>query len=123
VIQPRYEELLTMIKKELIKLEERSQQDGKKFQLAAGVVLTGGASQIEGLESLAEDMFQSQVRIASPLGVKGLTDYIDEPKFAAAVGMLRYGAENSELMSSRHDARHSVGTWFGQLTNWVKGQF
>ncbi len=50
-------------------------QQGVKHHLAAGIVLTGGAAQIEGLAACAQRVFHTQVRIGAPLNITGLTDY------------------------------------------------
>ena len=66
---------------------------GCKDRIRAGVVLTGGASLIEGCQQLAEQVFDIPCRIGYPRNIGGLTDVVDNPKFATAVGLLRYGAE------------------------------
>lgn len=62
-----------------------------KHHLAAGIVLTGGAAQIEGLAACAQRVFHTQVRIGAPLNITGLTDYAQEPYYSTAVGLLHYG--------------------------------
>lgn len=49
MIEPRYAELLNLVNDELLQLQEQLRQQGVKHHLAAGIVLTGGAAQIEGL--------------------------------------------------------------------------
>ncbi|MFP1452635.1 cell division protein FtsA [Escherichia coli] len=66
-------------------------QQGVKHHLAAGIVLTGGAAQIEGLAACAQRVFHTQVRIGAPLNITGLTDYAQEPYYSTAVGLLHYG--------------------------------
>ncbi len=85
IMQPRAEEVLSLIKEEL----KRSGFDGK---LAAGIVLTGGSSQIQGLQELAEEILQHQVRLAKPRPLKGLGDVVQGAEFAAAVGLVQWGA-------------------------------
>ncbi len=46
-----------------------------KHHLAAGIVLTGGAAQIDGLVECAQKVFHTQVRGGTPLNITGLTDY------------------------------------------------
>lgn len=65
-----------------------------KHHLAAGIVLTGGAAQIEGLAACAQRVFHTQVRIGAPLNITGLTDYAQEPYYSTAVGLLHYGKES-----------------------------
>lgn len=86
ICEPRVEEILTLIDQELIR-------SGFKNQIAAGVVLTGGTSQILGIQEMGEQIFGLPTRIGYPTGVGGLKDVVDSPKHATAVGLLLYGAE------------------------------
>lgn len=80
------EEILALVDQELIR-------SGFKKMIGAGVVLTGGASRIEGIQELVEQVFNLPTRTASPTGVGGLKDVVDSPMYATAVGLLLYGAE------------------------------
>ncbi|MEN1255622.1 cell division FtsA domain-containing protein, partial [Pseudomonas aeruginosa] len=94
VIEPRYTELLNLVNEEILQLQEKLRQQGVKHHLAAGIVLTGGAAQIEGLAACAQRVFHTQVRIGAPLNITGLTDYAQEPYYSTAVGLLHYGKES-----------------------------
>jgi cell division protein FtsA len=84
VIEPRYEELFTLIQSEL-------RRSGFEDVIAAGIVLTGGTSKMEGVAELAEEIFHMPVRLASPHGVAGLADIVNNPMYATGVGLLMYG--------------------------------
>ena len=85
VIEPRYVELLTMINDEINRIQTDLSRRGVKHQLAAGVVLTGGA-QIDGIVECAQKIFNCQVRVGAPSGVQGLTDYVVKPAYSTGVG-------------------------------------
>lgn len=88
ICEPRMEEIFFHINQEL----ERS---GYKRKIGAGVVLTGGSSLIEGAQELAEQIFGLPTRIGSPQNLGGgFTEMVSNPKYATAVGLLFYGAEN-----------------------------
>jgi cell division protein FtsA len=87
IIQPRMEELL-----ELIDLEIK--KNGFEERAAAGVVLTGGSSLLEGTQELAEEILQVPVRIGSPRNITGMIDTVTSPKFATAVGLVAFGAQS-----------------------------
>ena len=53
MIEPRYTELLNLVNEEILQLQEQLRQQGVKHHLAAGIVLPGGAAQIEGLAACA----------------------------------------------------------------------
>ena len=88
VIEPRYDELFTLIQAEL-------QRSGFEDLVAAGIVLTGGTSKMEGVVELAEEIFHMPVSIGKPTGVEGLSDIIRNPIHSTGVGLLLYGAEQS----------------------------
>jgi cell division protein FtsA len=87
IIQPRLEEIFSLVQREV----ERA---GFRERVAGGVVVTGGASIMEGVPELAEQIFDLPVRRGMPGGVGGLTDVIDSPAHATAVGLVLYGAEH-----------------------------
>lgn len=115
VVEPRYQELFELIRDEI-------EKSGLDEQIAAGVVLTGGTSKMEGAVEFAEEIFQMPVRLGGPLGVRGLTDYVSDPAYATAVGLLRYGqmvlAEQEKERSRQQQSR-----WWQRLQSWFRGEF
>ena len=89
IIEPRMEELFSLVKEELEKTDYLS-------KVAAGVVLTGGVSLCEGLVSLAEKVLNLPARVGYPINVAGLSDKIADPMFSTAVGLVRFSAGESE---------------------------
>lgn len=94
VVEPRYEELFTLVLDEI-------RRSGYEDLIPAGIVLTGGTSKMEGVVQLAEEIFHMQVRVASPSNIKGLSDVIGNPIYSTGVGLLMYGLENTGATSSR----------------------
>lgn len=84
VIQPRYEELLSLVMNEI-------RRSGFEELIPAGVVLTGGASRMEGVPELAEEIFHAPVRLGIPKNVSGLQDVVKNPMYAATVGLVQAG--------------------------------
>ncbi len=93
VVEPRYEELFSLVQAEL-------QRSGFENLVAAGIVLTGGSSKMEGVVELAEEVFHMPVRQGIPLYVTGLQDVIRNPIYSTAVGLLLFGNENRSLKMS-----------------------
>lgn len=85
VVEPRYEELFTLIQAEL-------RRSGFEDMIPSGIVLTGGTSKMEGAAELAEEVFHVPVRLASPQGVSGLIDVVSNPIYATGVGLLQHAA-------------------------------
>jgi len=87
ICEPRCEEILALVDQELIK-------SGFKNMIAAGVVLTGGTVLIDGMQELAEQIFDLPVRVGVPgEGIGGLANEVRSPQYATAVGLLLHGAE------------------------------
>lgn len=87
VIEPRYEELFQLIQAEL----KRTDFENK---IAAGIVLTGGSSLVEGAVELAEEVFHMPVRLGVPTEVEGLREEVQNPAYATTVGLLIYAKQH-----------------------------
>lgn len=84
VIEPRVEETLNFINNEVHK-------SGLAELIGSGLVLTGGASQMEGLIELGEFMMDLPVRKGVPERIGGITSAVQSGVFATGVGLLMYG--------------------------------
>ena len=85
VIQARMDELLVMAHAELEKQEMLQ-------KLSAGIVLSGGASALQGITNLAQQVFAAPVRIGSPgEELSGIADSVGRPRFSTAVGLVLHG--------------------------------
>ena len=113
ICEPRVEEILLLIDQELTR-------SGFKNKIAAGVVLTGGTSLIEGIEELGEQIFNLPCRIGYPRDVGGLKDVVNSPVFATATGLLMYGAEKEggELNFRIRDDKKVFNRILGKMRKW-----
>ncbi len=84
IIQPRVEEIFTLVARDLARA-------GLQDAPAAGVVVTGGTSIMEGVPELAGQVFDLPVRRGVPEGVGGLGDVVQSPIYATTVGLALYG--------------------------------
>jgi cell division protein FtsA len=89
VLQARTEELF-----ELVRAEVRRGAD--LDMLSAGVVLTGGASALPGIEMLAEDVLSLPARVGRPQHLAGLSDILHDPAYATSVGLLRWALREEQ---------------------------
>jgi cell division protein FtsA len=85
IIEPRIEEIFEHVKKELMR-------SGYADSLAAGVVLSGGATAMEGIGEMAEQVLGLPIRRGLPTKVGGLIDVVRSPAFATGVGLVMFGA-------------------------------
>ena len=112
IIEPRMDEILGLAYKEITK-------SGCEDILAAGAVLTGGASILEGVPELAEQIFNMPVRRGCPVGIGGLTDVVNSPLYATAVGLVVYGSQNIARDKLSRAERNFISRMFKGLKQWV----
>ena len=94
IIQPRVSEIMEMVDNELA-------NSGRKDMLAAGIVLTGGGSMLDGSVEAAERVFNMPVRIGTPIDIVGLKDVVATPQFANGVGLLKYGIRMNKFRGEK----------------------
>ena len=117
VVEPRYDELFTLVQAEL-------RRSGFEDLIPAGIVLTGGTSKMEGVVELAEEIFHMPVRIGAPSRVKGLTDIVRNPIYSTAVGLLEYGAVHSRQSNARsRSAQSNCPGMFTKMKDWIQSNF
>lgn len=114
VVEPRYDELFTLIQAEL-------RRSGFEELVAAGIVLTGGASKMEGVIDLAEEIFHMPVSLGLPRNVAGLKDIVRNPVYATGVGLLQYGKQREEEIPGRGRLRRSG--MFNRVRKWLSENF
>jgi cell division protein FtsA len=84
IIEPRADEVLSLARGELEKA-------GIQDRIPSGVVLTGGCAELDGLRELAEEIFETPVRIGAPRHIGGLQDVVRSPMYATGVGLVLFG--------------------------------
>ena len=88
IIEARVEEIFGLILQEI----KRTGYDGL---LPAGVVLTGGASQLPGIRKVASSVLNLPSRVAAPQNLIGLVDKLTGPAFSTSVGLLHWAQRES----------------------------
>jgi cell division protein FtsA len=125
IIEARAEEILTLAHQQIIKC-------GYEQHLGSGVVLTGGTALLEGMAQLAEHVFQTQVRIGTPVALhggngngngEGVIEPARSPLFAAAVGLVQYGVQPRDYVPMRSDDRRLLGRVRQRVKGWVETFF
>ncbi|MGH7236657.1 MAG: cell division protein FtsA [Nitrospiraceae bacterium] len=113
IIEPRVEEVFDLVRREIMRT-------GYEGILAAGVVITGGTSMLEGMLEAAERVLDLPVRRGVPNGVGGLRDIVSNPMYATGVGLIllaRHHAGELELTGLRGGRR--VGRALGRMRAWM----
>jgi cell division protein FtsA len=117
VVEPRYEELLLLVRDAL-------RRSGFEDLIGAGYVVTGGSAKMDGVIELAERVFQAPVRLGYPKYVTGLVDVVRNPIHATGVGLLLFGNKHRhERLSDIHIGGTGVRGVWGRLKNWFQGNF
>lgn len=117
VVEPRYDELFTLVQAEI-------RRSGYEQMLAGGIVLTGGTSKMEGAVELAEEIFHLPVRLGMPNEEGGLQDIVRNPIHATGVGLLHYGLKQqfSPLPGNRPTVKVSEGA-LSKMKRWIQNNF
>ena len=113
IIEPRVEEVFDLVRREIMRT-------GYEGILAAGVVIAGGTSMLEGMLEAAERVLDLPVRRGVPNGVGGLRDIVSNPMYATGVGLIllaRHHAGELELTGLRGGRR--VGRALGRMRAWM----
>lgn len=117
VLEARAEETLNLIGKDL-------RMSGLMPMLGSGVVLTGGASQLDGLIEMGEFIFDIPARKGLPANVGGLSDVVKGAENATAVGLLLYGlSQRKDLLAGNFQGEVNIGESIDGLTNKIKDFF
>jgi len=116
IIEPRIAEILSLAHREIIK-------SGYEDLLAAGVVLTGGTSNIEGITELGEQVFNMPVRRGYPDDVGGIVDTINNPIYATGVGLVIYGSTNQSGVLFKKKEKNIMGRITKSMKKWFDDFF
>tara|TARA_B100000378_G_C18036170_1_gene409130 strand:- start:64 stop:1293 length:1230 start_codon:yes stop_codon:yes gene_type:complete len=111
VLERRYVEIFSMAQQKL-------NQSGFESLIPAGIVITGGASKVEGSTELAEEVFHAPVRLGSPQSISGFKEIINNPIYATATGLLLYGQKKLQEDHLNYITRdksvlNRISRWFG----------
>jgi cell division protein FtsA len=115
VVQARYEELFALVLAEI-------RRSGFEDLISAGIVITGGASKIQGGMELAETIFQVPVRLGLPQNVEGLVDVRQDPSFSTGVGLLLYGLQQQGTSYRFSPMKNTASVW-ERMKSWFQGNF
>jgi cell division protein FtsA len=120
IIRPRVEEILELVR-------DRLKNAGFAANPASRFILTGGASQLTGMDGAAKRIFAGQVRVGRPLGIQGLPESAKSPSFSAAVGLLVYpqAAKIEYFRPGRRRVEAATGThgYMARVGQWLRDSF
>jgi len=114
IIQPRLEEIFELVR-------ERLEASGFDRVAGRSVVLTGGASQLQGVRELAQTILEKQVRMGRPRAIAGLAESTAGPAFAAVNGLIGHAARHHNdmaVLARLEDG--SAGGLLGRIGGWIR---
>jgi cell division protein FtsA len=110
IIHPRAEEIFRLVDNDIKRM-------GYEKSLNSGVVITGGTALLDGLEEVAEEIFDLPVRRGDPSGIGGLVDRVSTPDYATTVGLIQYGYRLYKEKGLPRDRKK--GFW-SKFKDWLK---
>ena len=116
ILQPRAEELFHVLYDDI-------RRAGYERSLHSGIVLCGGGALLEGLTEIAEQIFDLPLRRGCPVEVGGLTDHVNSPSFATAVGLVKHAHRNQIREHDRLAGAGAIGSLAGRLRGLFKDFF
>ena len=110
IIQPRAEEIFRLVDNDIKRM-------GYEKSLNSGMLLTGGTALLEGLDEVAEEIFDLPVRRGDPAGVGGLIDRVSTPDFATVVGLILYGHQQRQ---DKGQAKNGKKGFLSVIKDWFR---
>jgi len=114
VIEPRVEELYSLVQAEL-------RRSGFEDLVSSGIVLTGGSSMMQGMVELGEEVFHMPVRLGLPQYVGGLSEVVRNPRYATGVGLLLAGLDQYQRHQLARMQSSSLQQVFDKMKSWFQG--
>lgn len=119
IIEPRAEEIFAACRHVIA-------ETGFGDMLAAGVVITGGTTLLDGMPELAEQVLGLPVRRGAPSGIGGLIDVVRSPAYATGVGLVKYGSGRISAQRPVDDEYVEMpahGGWGSRIGQWFREVF
>lgn len=108
IMSLRIEEIFELIEQELAEL-------GLLNFIRAGVFLSGGGARIPQIQTLAENVFDMPVSRGSANSISGLKSALDQPEFASAIGLVRFGSFQQKRKAKPTGVVGGIKTALGQI--------
>ena len=116
VIEPRVEELYSLIQSEL-------RRSGFEELLSSGIVITGGSAAMQGMVELGEEVFHMPVRLGLPSYAGGLSEVIRNPRYSTGVGLLMAGLSQHQRQQIEKMQSGSFKQIVGRMKKWFETNF
>ncbi|HXF18033.1 MAG TPA: cell division protein FtsA [Burkholderiales bacterium] len=116
VVEPRVEELYSLVQAEL-------RRSGFEELLSSGIVITGGSAGMQGMVELGEEVFHMPVRLGLPSYAGGLAEVIRNPRYSTGVGLLMAGISQHQRHQIEKLQSGSIKQIVGRMKKWFETNF
>jgi cell division protein FtsA len=116
VVEPRVEELYSLVQAEL-------RRSGFEELLSSGIVITGGSAGMQGMVELGEEIFHMPVRLGLPSYAGGLAEVIRNPRYSTGVGLLMAGISQHQRHQIEKLQSGSFKQIVGRMKKWFETNF
>ncbi|GDX61249.1 cell division protein FtsA [Nitrosomonadaceae bacterium] len=116
VIEPRVEELYSLVQEEL-------RRNGLEDLLSSGIVITGGSSSLQGMVELGEEIFHMPVRLGLPNYRGSLVEVVRTPRFSTVVGLIIAGMEQIHYRQDIRLKGNLLQQIFERMRGWLRVNF
>lgn len=116
IIEPRMQEIFSMVAQEI-------KSSGCKNVLPGGILITGGGCLLDGIQELASDMMGIPVKTAFPSNISGMTDMVNDPRYATGIGIILYVASTKVGQKEVIYEDRSLLGYFNKIKTWLNDLF
>ncbi|CAL4320946.1 Cell division protein FtsA [Buchnera aphidicola (Eriosoma grossulariae)] len=121
VIELRCCELFNIVNNEIIAIQKKLKENGKKYQILSGIVLTGGSAKLKSLKMCAEKIFKKKVRIGLPHPIPGLINNFNDPNYSTVIGLLYYGKKHYiQKQQKKINKKNYFQIWLKKINYWIQ---
>jgi cell division protein FtsA len=114
IIRPRLEEIFELVRAKI-------EAAGIDAEVGRRIVLTGGASQLNGVSQLAAEILDRQVRLGRPAHFKGLADSTNGPAFSTSAGLIQFALnERAEQSVTSFRSMEMSNNRMGRFGQWLR---
>jgi len=113
IIKARIEEIIRLVMLELPRSEYEA-------LVPAGLVLTGGSSNLSGIDAVGRDITRLPVRVGTPIQMYGISDVLNNPAYATSVGLLLWGLKPKSTQTWKS---HKFGVGVRHLISRIRNLF
>ncbi len=117
IIEPRVEDIIDYIHQELT-------ETGKQYMVPGGIILSGGGAQLKGVDKAIEQKLENfPVRRGRPRNIKGKVEKVNAPKYATAVGLIKYVLKSDNLHGYANTAFSGTEGFWQKIIDWLEELF